>query len=65
MSDEQLGENVNVGQTFRTSDHELVIFDLRLNAGNRQTEDDKISFEFIRNHDQVRNMIDKMYTEVL
>lgn len=65
MSDEQLGENVNVGQTFRTNDHELVLFDLRLNIGNRQTEEEKISFKFVRNDDQVRNMIDEMYTEVL
>lgn len=65
MSDEQLGENVNVEETFRTNDHELVIFDVRLNTGNRQTEEEKISFKFVRNDDQVRNMIDEMYTEVL
>ena len=59
-SDEQLVENVNVGENFGTSDHQIVTFDLKIMEGRSNVQNQNKKNFFKGNYDQARKMIDEM-----
>ena len=59
-TDEQLVDNVNVGENFGTSDHQIVTFDLKVleSVSNKQNQNKKNYFR--GNYDLPRQIIKEM-----
>ena len=56
-SDDRLVENVNVGENFGTSDHQIVTFDLKVLESEINTQNQNKKNYFRGNYDQARQII--------